>query len=227
MYVSQGRYWILLCSISDINDWLCITAQSCSWTLDVAGRSTEYESVYLTFLCVHHAAGTKGDNTNSHWSSIPALLLADYRGGLWPQAVTLQRPNVRFNLGQGIPNILCWGLLINHWVWLIQDVALDLKDAEGKLPRRWHESSFRTELCMGVVRCHGLLSSESPLINCGRALKMHFNKESTLIWKINICYSLRASVNDSEILQLKRFVKPDDFRTTLLFCWKLLLQRLY
>lgn len=40
------------------------------------------------FLPVQHAAGSEGDNANSHWSSISILLSADCRGVSWPQAVS-------------------------------------------------------------------------------------------------------------------------------------------
>lgn len=110
-------------------------------------------------LPVQHATGTKGDNANSHWSPISALLFTDYWGGMSPQAVPLRRPNVRSDLGQGNKNILCRVFLIYAWAQLISNV-LNMKEAEGTLPLRWHESSFYTELCMSIVRCHCLLSPE-------------------------------------------------------------------
>lgn len=106
------------------------------------------------FLPVQHAAGTKGDNTNSHWSSFSAPLLADYWRGLGPQAVILQRLNVRSNFGQGNWNILCRGFPIYPWMQLIPDDAPDTKDTEGSLPRRWHESPSYAEFCLGIVQCH-------------------------------------------------------------------------
>lgn len=54
------------------------------------------------FLPVQLATGNESDNTNSHWSIVFVLLLADYAGGLWPQAVLCRGPVSGLTQGRAI-----------------------------------------------------------------------------------------------------------------------------
>lgn len=54
------------------------------------------------FLPVKLATGNKSDNANSPWSIISFLLLADYEGGLWPQAVLCRGPVSSLTQGKAI-----------------------------------------------------------------------------------------------------------------------------
>lgn len=76
----------------------CMLCGCCSW--DSMLNVNEFTS--LTFLPVQLATGNKSDNTNSHWSAIAVLLLADYGGGLWPQAVLCKGPMSGLTQGKAI-----------------------------------------------------------------------------------------------------------------------------